>query len=324
VNTAGEHHDHEHPGGARGLVRSVVRPHSHDPADSIDTALTSSAEGIRALKLSFVVLFGTAIAQLIVVLLTHSVALLADTIHNFSDAMTAIPIWVAFVLVRRPPTRRFTYGLGRAEDLAGLFVVLLIAVSAVAAGYESVRGLIHPTDIANPWVVVAAGLIGFVGNEVVAVYRIRVGRKIGSAALVADGLHARIDGITSLAVAAGAIGVLAGFRLADPIVGLLITVAILAVMKGAATEVFVRLLDGVDPTLVDTAERSLSSNPEVQGIRSLQLRWTGHELHAVSLIEVDDALGITEAYAIAHGAEHDLKHAIPQLAIASVNVRPST
>lgn len=315
-------HEHEHPTGLKGFVLSIFRPHSHDAADSIDSALESSREGVRALKISLLVLLVTALAQLLVVMLTGSVALLADTIHNFSDALTAVPLWIAFVLVRRPPTKRFTYGLGRVEDVAGLFIVLMIALSALIAGYESVRRLIEPRDITHVGVVLAAGIIGFAGNELVAVYRIRVGRKIGSAALVADGLHARTDGFTSLAVAAGAIGVLAGFPLADPIVGLLITVAILVVLKSAATEVFRRLLDGVEPALVDQAERSLTATPGVTGIDSLQLRWIGHQLHAETSIEVDADLDLRAAHAIAHQAENRLRHEVPKLTEATVHVGP--
>src|ERR1035437_7215461 len=204
---SGDHdHDHDHPSGIKGFVLSLVRPHSHDAADSVDTALEASAEGIRAVKISLVALGITAIAQLIVVLITGSVALLADTIHNFSDALTAIPLWVASVQSRRAATRRYTYGYGRAEDLAGVFIVAMIALSSILAAYETIRRLIEPQPISHVWVVVAAGLIGFAGNELVAVYRIRVGNAIGSAALVADGVHARTDGFTSLAVVLGAIG----------------------------------------------------------------------------------------------------------------------
>ncbi|MCW2840961.1 MAG: hypothetical protein JWR55_2444 [Aeromicrobium sp.] len=315
-------HDHEHATGLKGFVLSIVKPHSHDAADSIDSALESSAEGIRALKISLLVLLATAVAQLLVVIFTGSVALLADTIHNFSDALTAIPLWIAFVLVRRPPTQRFTYGLGRVEDVAGLFIVLMIALSAVVAGYESIRRLIEPRDITNVGVVLAAGIIGFIGNELVAVYRIRVGRKIASAALVADGLHARTDGFTSLAVAAGAIGVMAGFPLADPIVGLLITVAILVVLKGAATEVFQRLLDGVDPALVDQAERSLAATPGVTGVDSIQMRWIGHRLHAETSVQVGADLNLRDAHSIAHSAEDQLRLNIPKLTEATVHVGP--
>ena len=315
-------HDHEHPGGLKGFVLSIFRPHSHDASDSIDSELESSTEGIRALKISLLVLLATAVAQLLIVLLTGSVALLADTIHNFSDALTAVPLWIAFVLVRRSPTRRFTYGLGRVEDIAGLFIVLMIALSAIVAGYESIHRLIDPRDITHPWVVLAAGIIGFAGNELVAVYRIKVGRKIGSAALVADGLHARTDGFTSLAVALGAIGVLAGFRLADPLVGLLITVAILVVLKGAATEVFRRLLDGVDPALVDQAEQALLKTPGVLGVDSVRLRWIGHRLHAETSIEVDPHLDLTAAHDIAHDAEAHLRRGVPKLTEATVHAGP--
>ncbi|UUW88745.1 cation diffusion facilitator family transporter [Pimelobacter simplex] len=235
----------------KGFVLSIFKPHSHDAADSIDSALESSVEGIRALKISLVILGLTAVAQLAIVLLTGSVALLADTIHNFSDALTAVPLWIAFVLARRAPTRRYTYGYGGAEDLAVVFIVAMIALSAVIAGYESIDRLINPREMSNVGVVLAAGVLGFVANEAVAVYRIRVGRKIGSAALVANGLHARTDGFTSLAVAAGAIGVMAGFPLADPIVGLLITIAILFVLKGAARDIYRRLMDAVEPEVLD-------------------------------------------------------------------------
>lgn len=315
-------HDHDHPTGVKGFLLSIFRPHSHDSADSIDPALESSAEGIRAVKISLLVLGATAIAQLFVVIFTGSVALLADTIHNFSDALTAVPLWIAFVLVRRPPTRRFNYGLGRVEDLAGLFIVFMIALSAIVAGYESIRRLIDPQTITHVWVVLAAGIIGFAGNELVAIYRIGVGRNIGSAALVADGLHARTDGFTSLAVAVGALGVLAGFPLADPIVGLLITVAILAVLKGAVTEVFRRLLDGVDPALVDQAERALLQTPGVMGVQSIQLRWIGHRLHAETSVEANANLDLGAAHDIAHLAEEHLRHGVPKLSEATVHVGP--
>lgn len=313
---------HEHPRGLKGVVLSILKPHSHDAADSIDSAMESSREGIRALKISFAVLLTTALVQLLVVIFTGSVALLADTIHNFSDALTAVPLWIAFILVRRPPSKRFTYGLGRVEDIAGLFIVVMIALSAAIAGYESILRLINPQDITNAWVVLAAGVIGFAGNELVALYRIRVGRKIGSAALVADGLHARTDGFTSLAVALGAIGVVAGLPLADPIVGLVITVAILVVLKGAATEVFRRLLDGVDPALVEQAESSLTATPGVVGVDSIQLRWIGHRLHAETSIEVDGTLDLRSAYDIAHLAEARLRGAVPKLTEATVHVGP--
>ncbi len=294
-------------------------PHSHDAADSVDDALESSAIGIRAVKISLVALGVTALAQAVIVVLSGSVALAADTIHNFSDALTAVPLWIAFALGTRAATRRYTYGFGRAEDLAGLFVVAMIALSAVVAGYEAVMRLIHPVRIEHVGWVAAAGLVGFIGNELVALYRIRVGRRIGSAALVADGLHARTDGFTSLAVLLSAGGVALGFPLADPIVGMLITVAILAVLRTAARDVFRRLMDGVDPELVDTAEAALASRPGVEAVRSVRMRWIGHRLHADAELDIDPGATLEEAHSIAHDAEHELIHEVPKLAQVRVH-----
>jgi cation diffusion facilitator family transporter len=320
------HHDHphahDHGHGPLAWLKSIVAPHSHDAADSVDTALESNAAGVRAVKISLFVLLATACAQLVVVLVSGSVALLADTVHNFSDALTAVPLWIAFVLARRPASRRFSYGFGRAEDLAGLFVVAMIVLSAVVAGIESVRRFVDRQPITHPWIVLVAGVVGFVGNEWVALYRIRIGRRIGSAALVADGLHARTDGFTSLAVALGAIGVLLGFPLADPIIGVLITVAILAVLRGAVVEVFRRLLDGVDPVLADAAHRALSDQPGVEGIRRLRMRWDGHRLTADADIEVDPELALVQARSIAHAGEHRLLDRVPKLAVATVHAYP--
>ena len=298
-------------------------PHSHDYADAVDDALASSAQGIRAVKVSLVVLGLTAVFQLIVVGFSGSVALAADTIHNVSDALTAIPLWIAFVLGRRAASKRYTYGLGRAEDLAGLFVLVMIALSALLAGYESVRRLIHPTPIDNLGWVAAAGVIGFLGNELVALYRIRVGRQIGSAALVADGLHARTDGFTSLAVVFGALGVWLGFPLADPIIGLLITAAILMVLRTAARDVFARLLDGVDPGLVASAERTLAAEPGVIGVPRVRMRWIGHRLHADAELDVDPAMSLRQAHELAHHAEHSLSHAVPRLSSAVIHAYPA-
>jgi cation diffusion facilitator family transporter len=321
----GHGHSHGHGHGherRRFRLPALLRPHSHDAADSVDDALAASADGIRALKISLVVLGVTALAQLVVVWMSGSTALLADTIHNFSDALTAVPLWFAFVLGRRATTRRYTYGYGRAEDLAGVFVVAMIALSAVVAGVESVRRLLDPQPVQNVGVVLAAGLLGFVGNEVVAVYRIRVGRRIGSAALVADGLHARTDGFTSLGVVAAAVGVLLGFPLADPIVGLLITVAILVVLRGAATDIYRRLMDAVDPQLVDTAEASIRSVPGVLDVEEVRLRWTGHRVRAEVGVVVDPRLDVVAAHDIATATQHRLLHDVPKLVAATVHVSP--
>ncbi|BBX69918.1 cation diffusion facilitator family transporter [Mycolicibacterium psychrotolerans] len=317
-------HSHDHPTGVRAAVKEIFAPHSHDHSDSIDGALESSAAGIRAVKISLVALAATAVVQVGIVAISGSVALMADTIHNFSDALTSIPLWIAFALGTKAATRRYTYGYGRAEDLAGLFVIAMIALSAIIAGVESVRRLINPVPINNIGWVAAAGLVGFIGNELVAVYRIRVGRRIGSAALVADGLHARTDGFTSLAVVLGAGGVALGYPLADPIVGLLITAAILAVLRTAVRDVFRRLLDAVDPELVDAAETALAAEPGVIAVRSVKMRWIGHRIHADAELDIDPATSLADAHRIAHEAEHTLTHAVPKLATALVHAYPSS
>ena len=303
-------------------MTAVLRPHRHDAAESMDAALQSSDRGIRAVRISLVGLLATAVTQSAVVAMTGSVALLADTIHNLFDALTAVPLWIAFALSRRAPSRRYTYGYGRAEDLAGVFIILMIVSSVVLAAYESVRRLLDPQPVTHPGIVIVAGLIGAAGNEVVALYRIRVGRAIGSAALVADGLHARTDGLTSLAVVMGALGVMAGYPLADPLVGLLITAAILLVLKNAAIDVYRRLMDAVDPDLTATAQAAVHAVPGVLDVEEMRVRWIGHQMRAETGIVVDDTLDILQAHAIATDVHHRLLHDLPKLTNATVHVSP--
>ncbi|HSR84099.1 MAG TPA: cation diffusion facilitator family transporter [Streptosporangiaceae bacterium] len=303
-------------------LAQLVRPHSHEPADKVDAALEASAEGIRALWISLAVLGATAAIEAIVVAFSGSVALLGDTLHNAADALTAVPLGVAFLIGRRPPNRRYTYGYGRAEDLAGVAIVLVIAASSVLAGYEAAVRLAHPHRVSNLLAVGLAALAGFTGNEFVARYRIRVGRKIGSAALVADGLHARTDGFTSLAVLLGVAGVAAGWNWADPVVGLLITLAILAVLRQAAREIYRRLMDAVDPELVDRTEEVLRATPGVLDIGEVRLRWIGHQLRAECEVVVDANATAIQAHQVAVDAEHNLLHAVPRLTAALVHADP--
>lgn len=313
---------HAHPTGPWARVRELFAPHSHDAVASVDSELEASQLGIRTLIISFAGLAITAVLQLVVVVLSHSVALLGDTLHNFADALTAIPLAIAFTLGRRAATRRFTYGYGRAEDLAGLVVVILITASSALAAYVAYRRLLHPGGVDHLLLVAAAALIGFAGNETVARYRIAVGRRIGSAALVADGLHARTDGLTSLAVLFGAGGVALGFPLADPIVGLLITVAILGVLRQAAREVFGRLMDAVDPDLLTQAETSIRVTPGVLEVGEVRLRWIGHALRAECQIVVAADLTVVQGHHIAEAAEHRLLHDVRRLTAATVHADP--
>ena len=305
-------------------MRHALKPHSHDSAGKVDAAMSASRAGLRALWLSLAGLGATAAVQALVFAFSGSVALLGDTLHNVADALTAVPLGLAFLVGRRAANRRYTYGYGRAEDLAGIVIVLFIAASAALAAWQAVDRLLHAAPVRNLWAVAVAALVGFAGNELVARYRIRTGRRIGSAALVADGLHARTDGFTSLAVLLGAGGVAIGWRWADPVVGLLITAAIALVLKDAAREIYRRLMDAVDPALVDTAEHALTATPGVESVGALRLRWIGHTLHAETDVAVAPTISVTDAHAIAVAAEHELLHAVPRLAAVTVHTDPAT
>jgi cation diffusion facilitator family transporter len=301
------HHDHEDHG------------HTHG---AVDPSIVTSERGIWAVKWSFAALFVTALVQLVVVVLSGSVALLSDTIHNFGDALTAVPLWVAFALTRLGASRRFSFGYGRVEDLAGVVVVLIILFSAVVAGYQAIERIIHPQPVGLLWAVAIAGAIGFLGNEAVAVFRIRVGRQIGSAALVADGYHARTDGWTSLAVVLGAIGVWLGYPLADPIVGLLIAAAILVIVWQSGKMVFTRLLDGVDPEVIVEIQRVSGHVEGVEDVAEVRARWLGHRLRAEVNVAVDPARSVEEGHAIAREVNHQLLHHLRYLDAAVVHVDP--
>jgi cation diffusion facilitator family transporter len=314
--------DHGHDHEDAGWLAKLFHVHGHEHSLEEDAALEGSERGIRALKISLLSLLITALFQVIIVIATGSVALLADTIHNFADAGTAIPLWIAFALNRRQAPRGYTYRWGKAEDLAGVLVVIIIAISACVVFYETWQKIVHPQPITHlPWVA-AAALIGFAGNEIAALVRIRTGRQIGSAALVADGMHARVDGLTSLAVLLGAIGVWLGYPLADPIIGALIGVAILFIVRNAAVTMWRRLMDAVDPELVDEMEHTAEGAPGVRGVHDVRLRWIGHALWGELHIEVDGTLSTTASHDIAESVRHHLYHALPRLREITVHVDP--
>jgi cation diffusion facilitator family transporter len=321
-------HGHTHDEQAQAPTSSAEYRNPHDEHHGhshgvVDPSLFSSERGIWALKWSLVGLLVTASLQVVVVFFTGSVALLADTIHNFGDALTAIPLWGAFVLGRRPPNKRFTYGYGRAEDLAGIAIVIMILISAGVAGYESIRRIFEPQPVQYVGAVIAAAIIGFLGNEAVAWFRIKIGKEIKSAALVADGYHARVDGLTSLAVLVGAVGVWLGYPLADPIVGLLITLAILKIVWDSSKSVFGRILDGADPQIVDEIEHAAAHSNGVKEVTGVRVRWLGHRLHAELCIAVDPARSVSEGHAIALDVRHQLMHHLPYLSDATIHVDPA-
>lgn len=304
----GHSHDHHHEG---------IGGHAHGIPDY---SVLDSERGIWAVKWSFAGLMITALLQVFVVILSGSIALLADTIHNFGDAATAIPLGVAFMLAKSKPSKRFSYGYGRVEDLAGIIIVLIILFSALVAGYESISRLLHPQKVGHLYAVIAASIIGFLGNEVVAIFRIKVGKEIGSAALIADGYHARVDGWTSLAVLLGALGVWLGYPLADPIIGLVITAAILVIVWQAAKQIFVRILDGVDPEIIDEIEKTVSNVEGVAEVSEIKARWIGHKLHAQFNIGVKSALSVRHGEEIAREVNHRLRSNVAHLSDATINI----
>ena len=309
---AGHRHDsHGHDaGGSHGHTHGVI-----------DASITTTERGIWAVKWSFAILAITSALQIMVVLATGSVALLADTIHNVADATTAIPLWIAFKLAERKPTSTFTYGYGRVEDLAGIAIVLIILFSALVAGYESINRIFHPQPITLLGWVALAGVIGCIGNEVVAVFRIRVGREINSAALIADGYHARTDGLTSLAVVAGALGVWLGFPLADPIIGLLITIAIFGIVWQSAKSLLTRMLDGVDPAVIGEIRHTAEHVPRIQKVLDVKARWLGHKLHADVTALVDNTLSVGEADKVVEALRREMIAHIPTLAVVNIRCR---
>lgn len=294
--------------------------HAHG---TIDPALLTTQRGIWAVKWSLIGLAATAVFQVVIVFFSGSVALLADTIHNFGDATTALPLWLAFTLARRQPSRRFTYGYGRVEDVAGVIIVLTILLSAVVAGYQSVDRLLHPQPVQHLWAVVVASIIGFAGNELVAVFRIRVGKQITSTALVADGYHARVDGLTSLGVLLGSVGVWLGYPLADPIVGLLITIAILGIVWKSGKAVLTRLVDGVDPEVIDEIRHAVNHTQGVRDVTDVRARWSGHRLYAEVNLAVSPELSVVEGHAIAVEVRHQLLHHLPYLSNVTIHVDPT-
>jgi cation diffusion facilitator family transporter len=304
------------------LAHLVPFGHSHESHEGVDDALESSEAGIKALKLSLAALMLTALFQLGIVAVSGSVALLADTIHNFGDALTALPLWLAFALSRKAANKAYTYGYGRAEDLAGVAIVGIIFFSACVAGYESVVKLIYGSEVSNVgWVAVAAA-VGFAGNELVARLRISVGERIGSAALVADGEHARVDGFTSLAVLLGAGGVALGYPILDPIVGLGITVAILFLVRDSTRSMWRRMMDAIEPEIVESIETAAEETAGVEQVESVRARWVGHRIHSELRIRVNADLNVAEGHEVSERVAETVRRATPKLERLTVEVEP--
>jgi cation diffusion facilitator family transporter len=304
------HHSHAHTHG-----------HSHTHG-AIDPSIATSERGLWAVKWSLVGLMLTAAMQAGVFWLSGSVALLADLIHNIGDAMTALPLGIAFLVARRSPTRRFAYGFGRLEDLAGVAIVGIVLLSAVITAYESFQRFLHPQPLHHLGALAMAGLVGFIGNEVVALFRMRVGRDINSAALIADGQHAMADGLVSLSVVLSAVGVWLGFPWADPVIGMVITGVLLKIVWESGQTIFGRMLDGVEDEVIDTLSHAIDHVADVKAVEHIRARWLGHRLWSEVSVAVEPTLSVTEGAAIAAQLKATLQDHLPYLAEVIVQIRP--
>ncbi len=217
-----------------------------------------------------------------------------------------------------------TYGYGRLEDIAGIIIIIIILFSAIVALYQSILKFVSPGEIQETGWVMAAAIIGFIGNEIVAHYRINTGKEIGSAALVADGKHSRIDGLTSLAVFFAALGVMLGYPVVDPIAGIFISVFIFWIVVGASKDIFKRLLDIVDPELIDKVEKITSSMKEVKSVHDVKARWIGHSLRVNVSIAINENLSVREGHNVAVTVHRKLIHEIPHLENVTIHVDPES
>jgi cation diffusion facilitator family transporter len=301
----------------------VHRGHGHHHEHGlVDRATWTSAEGIRAMKVSTLGLGATAALQLTIVAVGVAVALLADGLHNLADVFTTVGLWIAFLASRRAANRRYTYGYDRFEDLAGILIVVIIAGSAVLAAYESYRGLVHPDQLTALGASMAAAVVGIVGNEAVAQYKIRVGRRIGSVALRADGLHSRVDGVVSAGALAGLIGVALGFPQADPLAGLAITGVIVLVTIQAARGTIDRVVDAVDPSLVEAVERCAQRVKRVIDVHDVRARWAGRSLYVQLHVSLDEDLALHEAHGIGEEVRHVILHEVEGVSQVIVHLDP--
>lgn len=317
-----DRHGHDHGHGLRARITHALVPHSHDATEAIQTAEESSSAGIKAAWIGLAGMAATAMTQLVIVAVSGSIALLADTVHNLGHAVTTIPLLIAFRIGQRAASKSYTYGRRRAEDLVGLFISAIIGASAALIIWESIDGLANPRPLANLGWVFAAGLVGAAGNELVALYRIRTGKRIGSAALITEGQHARADGLTSLAVVVGVIGVWLGFAQADATIGLGIALVIIGIMISSLRTTLRRLMDGVEPKVIDQITTIATATNGVVTIGRVRARWSGHRLEADANVGVNSSISVLDGHHIAERLEHELLHKVPHLEGVVIHVNP--
>lgn len=280
-------------------------------------------DAVRAVVASAVALGIASAVEFAAAITGRSAGVLADGLHNVGDVATTFVLLFAFALARRPATRRFPSGYGRIEDVATLLIVLVIVVTAALAAFESILKLFQPARYGSiPFSLVAAG-VGIVANLAVSEYKVRVGRSIGSTALKTDGIHSRVDALVSAGAFAG-IGLAgAGVRLADPIAGLAITAGILYILGGTLRQLFLRMMDAVDPHVIEELTAAASRVDGVLGVHDVRARWVGRELVAVMHVACAPDSTLREAHEVAVRVEHEVAHEVPEARL-DVHMDPGT
>ncbi|MHB8512149.1 MAG: cation diffusion facilitator family transporter [Actinomycetota bacterium] len=286
------------------------------------TGAEGTKTGLRAIRLASVALGASAALRLTIAIISGSVALLASGLDDLGDVLTTIALSLAFVASRRAADERYTFGYQRAEDLGGVLVVIVIWVSAGIATFEGIDKLIHHRGVGHIPLALAAASIGLLGNGFAAFYKIRVGRKIGSEPLVADGKHAMTDGLAAIAAIIGLIGARSGASWADPVAGLAVAVAIGWVAFQATRQVLTRLLDAVDPSIVNRISEVALHTDGVMGLGRVQARWAGRSLYITMTVAVDGHLPVDDAHEIAEHLHHEVLHRIPEVAQVDIHVDP--
>ena len=319
--------DHDHAHDAHGEhdheAHSRHGGHGHEHG-KVDADLYGNKAGLRAVQISTAGMLLVALIQFAIATIGGSAGLFADALHNLGDVFTTIALWIAFVISNRAANQRYTYGYYRSEDLAGIFIVLVIIASAVAGAVESIQKLTSGNVPTQIYLSMGAALVGVIGNEALAQYKISVGKRINSVPLIADGQHSRIDGLTSLAAFVGLIGVRLGLPIADPIAGIVITVVIVTVVYSTSRSVMQRLLDAVDPRIVPSIMNKAEEVPGVEAVTDVRARWVGHTLHVIMNIEVDPEMTLAKAHAIAEEVRHRLFHSINGISEAIIHTDPSS
>lgn len=291
--------------------------HSHSSAHY------GNKDAVRAVVVSAVALGIAAVAEISASLVSGSASVLADGLHNSGDVLTSFILLFTFALVRRPATRRFSSGYGRFEDVATLLIIVVIIITAAVAASESVAKFIHPTNYSNIPLSLGAAIVGVIANLVVSEYKVRVGRGIGSESLQADGIHSRIDAVVSAGAFVG-IGLAGlGLKIADPIVGVLITFAIVYVLAGTVKQLYYRMMDAVDPTIVDEITNAAASVSGVLQVHDVRVRWVGRELVAVMHVAMNPKSTLEEAHSLALRVEDSVCHEVPAARL-EIHMDPGT